>query len=390
MKFGSHRSMANMVLACCLFITVPAQAKWVQSHGQAKIIDHNVNQAREKAIEQALSYALLTSGARFSSEQTVSNGQLINDEFNLSHHAQSQRIELISEQVNDGYLSVKIRIDMLENPDATCQNSTLKASILLPQAQMKDRAQLRYGNLGQFEQHLSAQFADIIDQHSRSSFTHAHPNERLDVEQSLVDTRGYRLPNWLAEITDSQYILLPQIIDMSPEPSTRTFGIWENDPMRVFQLKLSLFHAISGEKVWSKHYRQEAQWEFSLQQSVNPNSAQFWRSEYGEMIHALLTGASADLDAVLSCRPLLGQVIAKQADRIIINIGRKNGLRVGDTLQLVLQQNIPDRLDNMRAIANESQVSITLDQITEESATALLTGVNAALNIQLSDLVIKR
>ena len=387
MKLGSY-CIISIILGY-LIVATPAQAKWIQASGQAKIVDNNLSKARTDAIEQAVSYATLKSGARFSSEQTVSNGQLINDSFTLSHTAQSQQIELVSEQVDNGYLTVHVRIDMIEPFEQSCQSSNLKASILLPQALIKDRAQLRYGNLGQFEQNLSEQLAQVIEAHSHSSFTHLHANERLDIDQALVDIRGYRLPSWLGEITDSQYILLPEIIDISPEQSTRTFGLWENDPMRVFQFRVSLFHAISGEKVWSKQYSQNAEWEFSLQQTVNSNSDQFWRSEYGEMINSVLVEVSQDIDSTLDCRPLLGQVVARQADRVILNLGRRNGIRVGDTLQLVLQQNMPDRLDNMRAVAGKSKATITIDQVTEESATAVLKGVSASLNIQLNDLVIK-
>ncbi|PKG58582.1 flagellar assembly protein FlgT [Shewanella sp. GutDb-MelDb] len=387
MKLGS--CIIKVILACSLVLTAPVQAKWTQATGQAKIVDNNLAKAREDAIEQAISYATLKTGAHFSSEQTVSNGQLVNDSFTLSRNVQSQQVEMVSELVEDGYITVNIRIDMIEPFEQACQASELKASILVPQASIKDRSQLRYGNLGLFEQNLSEQLAQVIEANSSSSFTHLHANERLDVDQTLVDVRGYRLPSWLGEITDSQYILLPEIIDISPEPSTRTFGLWENDPMRVFQFKLSLFHAISGEKVWSKQYSKSAEWEFSLQQTVNSNSDQFWRSEYGAMISTVLLDASQDIDQALNCRPLLGQVIAKQANRIILNIGRRNGIRVGDTLQLVLQQNMPDRLDNMRAVAGKSKATITIDQVTEESATAVLKGLSASLNIQINDLAIK-
>ncbi|QQX81736.1 flagella assembly protein FlgT [Shewanella sp. KX20019] len=388
MKLAS-RSIITVILACSFIITAPVQAKWIQASGQAKIVNNNLAKAREDAIEQAVSYATLKTGARFSSEQTVSNGQLVNDSFTLTRNAQGQAVEMVSELIENDYITVNIRIDIIEPFEQACPANNLKASILVPQALIKDRAQLRYGNLGMFEQNLSEQLAQVIETNSSSSFTHLHANERLDVDQALVDIRGYRLPSWLGEITDSQYILLPEIIDISPEPSTRTFGLWENDPMRVFQFRLSLFHAISGEKVWSKQYAQSAEWEFSLQQTVNSNSDQFWRSEYGDMISTVLLVASRDIDEALNCRPLLGQVVARQADRIILNLGRRNGIRVGDTLQLVLQQNMPDRLDNMRAVAGKSKATITIDQVTEESATAVLKGVSASLNIQINDLAIK-
>ncbi|MGS0691445.1 flagellar assembly protein FlgT [Shewanella sp. 0m-8] len=382
-------SITALVCLMSSVVTLPAQAKWITASGQAKITDNNVTQARENAIHQAVSYATLQSGARFSSQQTVSNGQLINDTFAMAHQAQSQNVELISERIENNEITVNVRIDIIEPLNDTCQSSQLKAAILIPQALIKDRTQLRVGNIGLFEQNLSERLAFTLEQHSNSSFPLTHANERLDIDQALIDVRGYRLPSWLSEITDSQYILLPEIIDISTEDFTSTLGLWDNDPMRNFQIRVSLFHGISGEKVWSQQYSQAAEWEFKRQQTVNSNSTSFWSSDYGQVIDQILAQVSNDLDNSLNCRPLLGQVVSKQADRIILNLGRRHGIRVGDTLQLVLQQNMPDRLDNMRAVAGKSKATITIDQVTEESATAVLDGIAASLNIQINDLAIK-
>ncbi|MGS0673909.1 flagellar assembly protein FlgT [Shewanella sp. 0m-4] len=382
-------SITALVCLMSSVVTLPAQAKWITASGQAKITDNNVTQARENAIHQAVSYATLQSGARFSSQQTVSNGQLINDTFAMAHQAQSQNVELISERIENNEITVNVRIDIIEPLNDTCQSSQLKAAILIPQALIKDRTQLRVGNIGLFEQNLSERLAFTLEQHSNSSFPLTHANERLDIDQALIDVRGYRLPSWLSEITDSQYILLPEIIDISTEDFTSTLGLWDNDPMRNFQIRVSLFHGISGEKVWSQQYSQAAEWEFQRQQTVNSNSTSFWSSDYGQVIDQILAQVSNDLDNSLNCRPLLGQVVSKQADRIILNLGRRHGIRVGDTLQLVLQQNMPDRLDNMRAVAGKSKATITIDQVTEESATAVLDGIAASLNIQINDLAIK-
>ncbi|ABZ75985.1 conserved hypothetical protein [Shewanella halifaxensis HAW-EB4] len=382
-------SITALVCLMSSILALPVQAKWITASGQAMITDNNVTQAREDAIHQAVSYATLQSGARFSSQQTVSNGQLINDSFMLEHQAQSQNIELISERIENNEITVNVRIDIVEPLDDTCQGNPLKAAILIPQALIKDRTQLRVGNIGLFEQNLSERLALMLEQHASNSFPQTHANERLDIDQSLVDIRGYRLPSWLSEITDSQYILLPEIIDISTEDFTSTLGLWDNDPMRNFQIRVSLFHGISGEKIWSQQYSQAAEWEFLRQQTVNSNSENFWGSEYGQAIDQVLAEVSRDIDSSLNCRPLLGQVVSRQTDRIILNLGRRHGIRVGDKLQLVLQQNMPDRLDNMRAVAGKSKATITIDQVTEESATAVLDGMAASLNIQINDLAIK-
>ncbi|WP_028771676.1 flagellar assembly protein FlgT [Shewanella waksmanii] len=370
---------------------MPTFAAWVDVQGEAKIINNNVTQAREEAIHQALSYVSLRSGGSFSSSQRIENGRLVKDQFSMDQSINITQVELVSERVVGDRLMVNIRADVNNGASSLCTNESLKASILVPQAQLHHREQLRYGNIGHFERHLSERLGQVIERHGKASFPHVHASERLDIEQALIDIRGYRLPTWLSEITDSQYLLLPEIIDISTAPpETSLFGMISDDPQRQFQLKLSLYHGISGEMIWSELYNSPAPWEFKKQLTVPSNSNIFWSSSYGKNIENILVQASEDIDKILNCRPLLGQIVAKQHDRIIINLGRRHGIKVGDEFQLVLQQNMPDRLDKMRAIAGQSRTSISIDQVTEESATALLQGQNASLNIQINDLAIKQ
>ena len=99
--------------------------------------------------------------------------------------------------------------------------------------------------------------------------------------------------------------------------------------------------------------------------------------------------ATHDLDSTLNCRPLLGQVVSRQADRIILNLGRKHGIRVGDKFQVVLQQNLPDRLNEMRAVATKSRATVKIEQVSEESSTAVLLDQNEAYNVQINDIALK-
>ncbi|MCG9697182.1 flagellar assembly protein FlgT [Shewanella sp. Isolate11] len=377
-----------LLAACCHF---NAAAQWVEASGEAKILNGNVTQAREAAIEQALSYVTLRSGGEFSSEQQIQNGQLIKNQFSMMNHSQVGQVELLNEQVKNQVITVNLRVDVLQNNQSQCSTDNLKAAVLVPQAQMRDRAQLRYGHLGNFPQALSQHLGDIMAKQSKASYPNLHADERLDIPNSLNDIRGYRLPSWLNEITDSQYILIPDIMDISTDPADSSLlGLWSDAPQRQFQLRLSLYHGISGERVWSKDYNSPAEWEFEKQETVAANSNRFWQSTYGLNIQSVLGQASIEIDKMLSCRPLLGQIISKQQDRVIINLGRNNGIQVGDEFQIVLQQNLPDRLNNMRAVAIKSRANIVIDQVTQETATAKLSGENAAINIQINDLAIKQ
>ncbi|ACA85874.1 flagellar assembly protein T N-terminal domain-containing protein [Shewanella woodyi] len=369
-----------------------AVAAWVVVKGESNIVDGNVTKAREDAIHQALTYATLQNGASFTSTQTVNNGQLTQDSFSLQKQSQAAKVELINELIEGNKLTVMVKVDVIgaSAHQAQCDSQSLKAAILVPQSMIRDRAQLRYGNIGAFEKALSVRIGNALTQSSNSSFSHIHANERLDIEQALVDIRGYRLPSWLSEITDSQYVLLPEIIDISTNPAeSNMLGLWSSDPIRQFQLRLSLYHGISGEQIWSQDFTSSAPWEFERQETVPSNQNRFWNSAYGKDIDKVLAQAVQEIDTSLTCRPILGQVVAKQHDRVIINLGRRHGIRVGDTFQLVLQENMPDRFDKMRAVASESKATIKIDQVTQDTATAMLVNQKAAYNVQINDIAIK-
>ena len=56
---------------------------------------------------------------------------------------------------------------------------------------------------------------------------------------------------------------------------------------------------------------------------------------------------------------------------------------------MVLQRNLPDRLNEMRAIATKSRATVQIEQVSEESATAVLVDQNAVYNVQINDIALK-
>jgi hypothetical protein len=377
------------ILLLALIIT-DADATPIQVTGQARIVAHDMDKAREDAISQALNYASLKSGVNFNSEQRIEQGLLTQDSFSIQSMGIAENIELISESVNNDILTVVLSLDLADQEtSAQCQRQTLKAAVMLPQALLADRSQLRYGQLAKFEQAVTQELGKVINSQSSTSFVHIHADEKLDQANTLNNFKGYRIPTWLGQITDSQYLLQPEILDISTEEgSSSYFGFVEESAIRQFSFKLTLYHGISGEVVWSKTYSDVAPWEFERQEIVSPNSQRFWGSAYGEKIIQQFKQSSVDLDQELSCRPLLGQIIARQGARIIINLGRRNGVKTGDKFQIILQQNIPDRMNNMRSIASKSETTVTIDQVSEDTATAPLMGIGSIDNIQLQDIAL--
>ncbi|WP_373292768.1 flagellar assembly protein FlgT [Shewanella algicola] len=379
------------MLFASLFQVQPAFAELVEVTGRAKIVNGDIDKAREDAISQALNYASLKAGVNFSSEQSIDQGRLTQDVFQIQRMGSANNVELMSEMISQNTITVVLQLALSEQePNAQCKSQSLKAAIMLPQSYLQERAQLRYGQLANFEQQMTEKLGKTINAQSRYSFARIHADEKIDNTNQLVNFRGYRIPTWLGEITESQYVLQPEIIDISTEPPQSGFlGLTEDYPIRQFMIKLTLYHGISGEVVWTETFATSTEWEFEKQETVSPASQRFWRSSYGQAISEVFQTSVLNLDKQLNCRPLLGQIIARQGDRIIINLGRKNGVKMGDKFQVVLQKNIPDRLNTMRPIASKSRANIVIDQVSEDSATAIFNGIDGADNIQVNDIAIK-
>ncbi|ABI71006.1 flagellar assembly protein FlgT [Shewanella frigidimarina] len=390
-KTFNHLAVMAMLCVSAWCVTPSVLAEQIEVTGKAKIVNGDIDKAREDAISQALNYASLKAGVNFSSEQQVNQGRLTQDTFQIQRMGSANNVELMSEMISQHTITVVLQLELSEQePNAQCKSQSLKAAIMLPQAYLQEREQLRYGQLAHFEERITEQLGKAINAQSRYSFARLHADEKIDNTNQLVNFKGYRIPSWLGEITDSQYLLQPEIIDISTEPAQSSYmGFVEDDPLRQFIFKLTLYHGISGEVVWSESFATSAPWEFERQEIVSPANQRFWRSSYGQAISDILQQSVMSLDKQLNCRPLLGQIVARQGDRIIINLGRKNGVKMGDKFQIVLQKNIPDRFNSMRAIATKSRANVVIEQVTENSSTAIFDGIDSADNIQVNDIAIK-
>ncbi|QBF81774.1 flagellar biosynthesis protein FlgT [Shewanella maritima] len=386
------RTLAVPALAACIaLLSNPAMAEQVEVTGKATIVNGNIEKAREDAISQALNYASLKAGVNFSSNQQIDQGKLTLDSFQIQRIGAANDVQLVSEIISDDKISVVLRMEVVEQQRAEqCVSQGLKATIMLPKALIKNKRDLAYGQLAYLQRDFSIQFGDALNAYSQYSVANVHADELLDHTNKLTNYRGNVLPSWLSEATDSHYVLQPEITDISVEDyETSLFGLVEHYPERYIKFKLNLYHGISGELVWSDSFESSSTWEFDKSQAVSTSSARFWQSSYGLKLNELFERSLIELDNQLNCRPLLGQIVARQGDRVVLNLGRNNGVKMGDKFQIVLQRNIPDRINTMRAVASKTRANVTIDQVTENTATAIISGIESANNIQINDIAIK-
>lgn len=268
-------------------------------------------------------------------------------------------------------------------------NTKLKAAILVPQFIINDRMQLNFGQLQQLETVLSQHFAKIINNQSTTFFGELHATQRIAFDTHIQSGYHYRLPTWLTEKSNNQYILIPEITNLSmASPSFYFLGLWEKSPKRHFDVKFSLFHGISGEKIWSQSYENISKWSFDKHQIVNPQSHDFWQSAYGKSITMAFLKVKKDLDNILHCRPVLAKIIAKDKHKLILNLGRKHGVSNGDNFLTLKRQHDIDIFIQSLPSVYPVKTKLTVNQTTEFTSIIQMDNTISSFNIQLGDLAI--
>ncbi|MBM7073066.1 flagellar assembly protein T N-terminal domain-containing protein [Shewanella sp. 202IG2-18] len=378
--------LLNTVLILFPFM---AQANWVEVIGKSYIENDDIEQARRNAIDDALLNADFQYGVHVTNQYEIVDGKLVNASTVADQRTKENTdFELANEDLNDDELIIGLRVFI----DGLTQNreprNLYKKQILVPQTVVLAPQQLAYGQINQFGSSISKKLSTLIDEQSKTAYSASYPYQKLDFTPSKLSTNNERLPQWLGVKTESQYVIIPELIDASSE-QTSSFGLFSSTN-RQFQLKLSLYHSISGEKVWQKSYSTQAEWEFARNQIVTTTTNLFWSSEYGEKVSRVLQQAARDLGRFVSYRSLMGQIIAKKQNKLLLNIGRKNGLNVNDTLKIILKRDLPDRLQAIRLIAESSEAKVIVKQITEDTALVEWLDHSRMESIQIGDIAIAR
>ena len=378
-----------IVKTVLLLFPLVANANWVEVTGKSYIENDNVEQARKNAIDDALLNADYQYGVYVSKQYEIVDGKLVNASATTHQRSQeSTDFELFNEKVDGDELTVEIRVFVDGRTLNTEPKSLYKSRILVPQTTIAVPEQLTYGQINHFGNTLSQKISDVINKKSKAAYTVSYSAEKLDFFPSKLSNQPDRLPQWLGIKTEAQYVLIPEILDVSVNNET-SFGLFSST-YRQFNLKLSLYHAISGEKVWRKAYQTRAQWKFARNEIVSTHSTVFWGSEYGEKVSRILRQAARDIGKFVTHRPLMAQIIAKKQNQLLLNVGRNNGLHVNDSLNVILKRDLPDRLQAIRLIAENSSAKVVVKQLTEDTALVDWEGHKKIENVQVGDIAITR
>ncbi len=378
-------------------ISFSSYAQWFESQGQA-YINKDIETARTKAIENALKKTLLVSGASVSSIQQVVNGLLTKDELNIRSKGVINAFEIINEtRLGKNIIEVTIRADVFpsdEDEEQQCYSVDYRKPILLTRSLLVPREQANIGGIYSIDRAVTQKLSDHIKNSSR--FLNVEVNLKTSTSFFRLH-KGYQeeqikdLTKSLARTTDNQFVIYSEINDISVNTgSSSKLKIWKKPPNdRDFSLVVYVYDGLTGEQVFEQSYYTNTLWPKNKRQNMNPNSHKFWTTDYGEGINSLLQTITIDIDEALQCQPSQAKIINVDEEKLLINIGKHHGVKVGDEFSLLLHNNFILQSGKRYDGFNVSPYKVRVTSVTRHNAILQAVNDERLGNVQVNDLVVR-
>ncbi|MFQ3189483.1 MAG: hypothetical protein ACI936_000607 [Paraglaciecola sp.] len=365
----------------------PAIAIWFEATGQAIIHNGEKEAARQQATQEAIKQALLFSGASVKSIQSLANGLLEDDRFEIRASGEVNNIELIDEIYYDDYVTVSIRADIFPQ-EALCSASDYKKNIVTTWYSINKRQQAAVGNLYDFGKVLAERLQQETQNHSTYSFI----NRVEPYYLSPTDEEKKSIAFSLARKTNAQYVLFGEIVEFGVETSKNSgLAFWKSEQSkRNLTLSFSMYDGNSGEVVFQDTQDMSATWNFDPYKPVDSNSRLLWDSAFGTATENVIQSVARSIDDSVSCLPAFGRVLNVTGESLRINIGKHNGVKQGDKLTLFQVNQFFDAQNSSHRQFQLHPEEVVVRQVFAETAVvSSLTGAPLA-NIQPNDFVARR
>ncbi len=107
------------------------------------------------------------------------------------------------------------------------------------------------------------------------------------------------------------------------------------------------------------------------------------------MIQKVSRNIMLDLEAEISCKMTLPEVVASYGNRVTIDLGRVHGVQAGDRLQLWHTGSFIDQNGLPRNKVSQSNITLTVSRVYENDAEATVDQPSLANSIQIGDVMNK-
>jgi len=376
-----------------LIISCSTMSQWFEAQGSAIVRNNDKYAAKSQAAQNALKKALLVAGASVSSVQQVVNGLLTKNELNIRASGNVKSVEIVDETYRGNKINVTIRTDIFSQ-QKQCFSADYRKGLLLTKSRIQHREQANIGQLYPLDKKIIDRLSAHIKHNSRFADASLAVNNQTKFSlfnQGLFNRQLKDLSISLANFTDSQYILFSEINDLSFDDEVQNnWQFWQsNEFERNFAITIYLFNGTNGELVFEKNYHDFATWTYAKRTKVDVNSATFWHSEYGRMLDKTLNNIMTDIDDNIMCLPTRGKILNVAGNKILINLGSRQGVKIGDEFSLLHLNNFVDENGQTYAGFNVSTYKVKVIQVSQQTAKAVTLDDTLLGNIQVDDLAVR-
>ncbi|OOE89799.1 flagella assembly protein FlgT [Salinivibrio sharmensis] len=370
--------LARLTLIVSLSVAPWTHAAWYEVSASSPILESQ-QAARVRALEAATFDAMRFAGADVGSLQQLKRFySQVKPGYQFSGNA-VREVQVLEEGTQGGNYVVNLRLDIYPSANA-CHKTQYKKGMVLTRFPIVSPQQAALGGIYQFGDDFSVLLNREIKQHAQSFVGRGIAN--VDVSPNAP-----RSVAMLAEDKDAQFVITGAITDLSATTDASGFGEAKNN--RQLAVNVQAMDSESGEVIFQRRYRDVAQWPFERHSQVDTQTARFWQSPYGQMARRMSRNILLDLESSLSCRASKPEIVALKDNIAQINVGRINGVKQGDQLNLWHIASFTDDLGIVRTQRRKSGITLTVARVYESSAEAVVQPNNLSGSIQIGDIVTK-
>lgn len=329
-----------LIITTFIVLSFSAQAEWYSGEGRAVIISHDINQSRDNAISNALLTVVHKAGTSVESVQVVKSGVLELDELIIRSNGEIHDMRLVSEKILNGFIHVNIEADLY--PFSSCPQEKYSKTIFVGPFHLQKRKHAQLGSIYQSDEAIAQRLFYQLKTESHK----LDPRYVMTQQIAFTSDTHYNIELQVLDVArqiatkhDVQYLLFGTIEDMSDYyETTKTLLFEKTVHKRNFQINIYLVDAINKVTILQRNYASTSEWPYAMTRKFDVNSNTFWQSDYGNIIDENISKVVADVKKALYCQPTMATIIAQNNDRVIMNIGHRNGVKKGDKFQLIRSQ----------------------------------------------------
>lgn len=365
-----------------------AMAIWVQGEASLNFTGADLDSVRPTVIKNAIADASYKSGSVIAAEDVLIDGLILSSKAELRTAGRIQRVEIISESVQDNVLSVVVNVNL--TPLFDCEPNRFQKRLLVTHFALLDSRQAATGGIYNIGKHITQRFAQQLkntaDTPNVMQISQAMTSADMWSAEALSGVELQQKSTYLRDTYGQQFALFGYIKDVSLfEQIAQSESFFDSDEVAVrrnFTLQVFVLDTFRQRIIYNDSYHSEADWEFENSYQVDTNNSLFWRSEYGRMVLNTVNAAVTDISAAITCEPTFARVVNTSNQQLIVDLGIAQGIREGDSFQLYKQQSLPVLLSPTKSVmlpVENGQFAIT--HLGDEVSVLKVEGAESAVHL---------